>query len=249
MDSIQKKFAGLIPGYSFLPLILAVALNFAVYAGTRIIAHDWYHYNIESPLDRLIPFWPPSVVIYLGCYLFWIVNYILIARQGKKEVCQFFAADFISRMICMVIYLAFPTTNVRPVLGTEGFWNHAMALVYSVDAADNLFPSIHCLVSWFCYAGLRGRKDIPAWYHRVSCILAVLVCVSTLTTKQHVLIDVAGGVLLAEVCLWFGKRTTVWQIYEKILPKKHAKDISQTDLSECSPKKGGQYAEKEENNL
>lgn len=39
-----------------------------------------------------------------------------------------------------------------------------MRFVYAVDAADNLFPSIHCLVSWFCYIGLRGRRDIPVWY-------------------------------------------------------------------------------------
>lgn len=29
--------------------------------------------------------------------------------------------------------------------------------------------------------------------------MAVLVCISTLTTKQHVLVDVIAGVLLAEV--------------------------------------------------
>lgn len=256
MDSIRKKLAAIIPEYSLFPLILSVTVNMAVYGGTRMIAHDWHHYNIESPLDRLLPFWPPSVVIYLGCYLFWIVNYILIARQGKKEVYQFFAADLFSRIICMVIYLGFPTTNVRPVLETEGFWNHAMAFLYSIDAADNLFPSIHCLVSWFCYAGLRGRKDIPLWYHKVSCILAVSVCISTLTTKQHVLIDVAGGVLLAELSLWLGKKSAVRHLYEKILPKRHRTGLSQTKYlkqelsqSEHCQKKGGLYAEKEENNF
>ena len=32
-----------------------------------------------------------------------------------------------------------------------------MRFLYQVDAADNLFPSIHCLTSWFCYIGIRGR--------------------------------------------------------------------------------------------
>ena len=88
--------------------------------------------------------------------------------------------------------------------------------LYSVDAADNLFPSIHCLVSWFCYIGIRGRKEIPVWYQRTSLGIAVLVFISTLLTKQHVLIDVAGGVLLGSVCFQIGKKTRLYCIYAKI---------------------------------
>lgn len=220
MKEITKiSFCKVIPSYGFFPLVFAFLFNMAVYSGSRIIAKDWHHYNIESYIDRAIPFFAPSVVIYLGCYLFWAVNYILIARQSEKEVCQFFSADFLSRIVCFIFYLAFPTTNVRPVLKADGFWNQVMIFLYRVDAADNLFPSIHCLVSWFCYIGLRGKKDIPAWYRGFSCIMAILVCVSTLLTKQHVVVDVAGGILLAEICFWIGKKATVWKCYEKCLHK------------------------------
>lgn len=208
---------------SIIPLIFAVSFNMAVYCGSRIIAGDWYHYNIESSLDRMIPLWAPSVIIYLGCYLFWGVNYVLIARQDKETVCQFFSADFLSRVVCLIFFLIFPTTNVRPVLDTSGFWNQILSYVYSIDAADNLFPSIHCLVSWFCYIGIRGNKNIPVWYRGLSCIMALLVCISTLLTKQHVIIDVIGGVLLAESCLLFTKKTSVWKIYGTILDKLNGK--------------------------
>ena len=70
---------------SIFPLIFAVSFNTLVYVGSRLIAADWHHYNIESSLDRLIPFWAPSVLIYLGCYLFWGVNYILI-EIGRAHV-------------------------------------------------------------------------------------------------------------------------------------------------------------------
>ncbi len=217
MGKRLKQWISAVLPYGFLPLLVAFSFNMAVYGGARMIAEDWHHYNVESPLDGLIPFWPPSVAVYLGCYLFWAANYILIARQEKKEICQFFSADFISRAACLVIFLIFPTTNTRPAVEPTGFWNQAMRLVYSVDAADNLFPSIHCLVSWFCYIGLRGRKEIPLWYRFASLVMAVLVCISTLTTKQHVILDVAGGVLLAEICFWIGKKQAVWKTYEKLL--------------------------------
>lgn len=217
MRKIQKIMAGMIPGYSLFPLILAFSFNTAVYTGARLIAGKWYHYNIESCLDRAIPFWPPAAAVYLGCYLFWTANYILIARQKKEEVCRFFWSDILSRIVCFICFLSFPTTNVRPFVEAEGFWNQTMLWIYSIDAADNLFPSIHCLVSWFCYIGIRGKKDIPVWYRGFSLIMALMVCVSTLLTKQHVIVDVIGGVLLAEICFCIGKKKGAPNFYRRLL--------------------------------
>lgn len=242
MRSTLGKIISFIPTYGIFPLIFSVSFNLAVYVGTRMIAHNWHHYNIESPLDDLIPFWPPSVMVYLGCYLFWVINYILIARQEKEEVCQFFTADFLSRVICMVCYLAIPTTNTRPQVSEDGFWNLVMSFLYSVDAADNLFPSIHCLVSWLCYAGIRARKNIPEWYRGFSAVFAILVCISTLTTKQHVLLDVAGGVALAEICLYVGKKKVFWSVYEKCLDQVNGKLFKNWG-------KGVIHADKEKNNI
>lgn len=219
MNTLRRILDRLIPRYGRIPLLVAVAWNMTVYFGSRLFTGEWPHHNIEGKLDQLIPFVPCTVVIYLGCYVFWIANYILIARQGKQEVCQFFVADFLSRAVCLLCYLLYPTTNTRPFVEADGFWNQVMIALYATDAADNLFPSIHCLVSWFCYIGLRGKKNIPVWYRGLSCVLAVSVCISTLTTKQHVVVDVIGGVLLAEICLLLGRNQKVWGTYERILDK------------------------------
>ena len=61
------------------------------------------------------------------------------------------------------------------------------------------------------------------WYRGLSCLLAVLVCISTLTTKQHVVPDVLGGVLLAEICFFIGKKAGVWGTYGRILDKINGK--------------------------
>lgn len=227
MKKIQKLVTAIIPEKSIVPLTFAVLVNMTVYCGSRLIAGDWVHHNIESALDRQIPFWPPSIIIYIAAYLFWTVNYILISRRSKEEVCQFFSADFLSRMICLTCFLLFPTTNTRPVVEPAGFFNWLMIFLYSVDAADNLFPSIHCLVSWLCYIGIRGKKDIPVWYRGFSCVSALLVCVSTLTTKQHVIADVIGGVLLAEVCFRLGKKPFMYRSYEKFLKRANRKIFRQ----------------------
>ena len=101
-----------------------------------------------------------------------------------------------------LFFLVVPTTNVRPHLQSTDIFAFLLKMVYVTDAPTRLFPSIHCLVSWFCYIGLRGQKSIPKWYQTVSLIFAILVCVSTQVTKQHYVIDVLGGIAIAEFCYW-----------------------------------------------
>ena len=215
MKKVMKGITRILPAYGVFPLIFSFVFNCLVYSGSRMIAGGWYHHNIETGVDRSIPFVPEFLMIYFGCYVFWAVNYILIARQDRRSVYQFFTGDFISRCVCLVSFLAFPTTNTRPLITGSGLWNQAALWLYSIDAADNLFPSIHCLVSWFCYLGIRGRKEIPRWYQSVSMVIAILVFASTLLTKQHVIVDVAGGILLAEFCFFIGRKTDLYRIYER----------------------------------
>ena len=216
MKRFWKYVTGIVPAYGLFPLVFSFVFNCLVYSGSRAVAGSWYHHNIESNLDLRLPFLPQFLIIYFGCYIFWAANYILAARQDREEVYRFFTADFISRCVCLVIFLAYPTTNTRPVIEGSGFWDLLAGWLYSIDAADNLFPSIHCLVSWFCFLAVKGQKKIPTWYKAVSFILAVLVFLSTLFTKQHVIVDVAGGIFLAQGCFWIGKHTEIWHIYEHI---------------------------------
>lgn len=191
-NKIDFKEAALILGIAFL-------WNEAVYLGARQIAQSWHHYDMTTSIDRLVPFLPWTVSIYFGCYLFWCINYYLCAVQERTERDRFFCADALAKGICFVLFLLIPATNIRPEIIGETVWDTLMKMLYSVDAADNLFPSIHCLVSWLCWIGVRRQKDIPVFYRYFSLAMAMAVCISTLTTRQHVIADVVGGVVLAEV--------------------------------------------------
>lgn len=173
MKRFWKYVTGVVPAYGLFPLVFSFVFNCLVYSGSRAIAGGWYHHNIESSLDLRLPFVPQFLIVYFGCYIFWAVNYILAARQEKEQVYRFFTADLISRCVCLIIFLAYPTTNTRPVIEGSGFWDLLAGWLYSIDAADNLFPSIHCLVSWLCFLGIKDQKRIPAWYKGVSFVLAV----------------------------------------------------------------------------
>ena len=208
----------IVPQYMWVPLLLTVSCNALAYYGTRLVTANMVHYNLSNRLDDQIPLIPWTVVIYFGCYVLWIVNYILGCRQERKTAFRFISADFLAKIICMICFVIFPTTNVRPIISGNTIWDVGMRLLYRMDAADNLFPSIHCLTSWFCYIAVRENDKIPLWYRRFSAFAAVLVFVSTLTTKQHVLIDVVAGVALAEGCYYFVKKSKFALKYESWMP-------------------------------
>lgn len=199
-----------IPEYGLLPLLICFSVNGLVYWGSQLLVGDKKHYDLTSKLDNQVPFVKEWVIIYLGCYLFWTVNYILSVREGKEKCYRFVFADLLSRLICGIIFIVFPTTNIRPIVTGNDITSQLMMFVYRIDAASNLFPSIHCLVSWFCFIGIRRSKKIPLWYKVFSCIFAVLVFASTQFTKQHYLIDIAGGVIIAELCYYIASHTHIY---------------------------------------
>lgn len=206
----------------FIALLTAFLWNQLVYSGARIIAHNWHHYDMTTPLDQLVPFVPWTITIYFGCYAFWGVNYWLCANQDENMRNRFFLADILAKSVCFVLFLAIPTTNIRPIISNNSLWGNLMRFLYKIDDADNLFPSIHCLVSWLCWIGVRKRKDIPTFYRWLSLVFAVAVCISTLTTRQHVIADVIGGVVLAEICYiitGFKRINFIYNIYISLVGK------------------------------
>lgn len=70
----KATILGIIPRYAALPLLIVVAWNMCVYFGNRIFSSNLYHYDFTTSLDEKIPLIPWTIVIYLGCYLFWIIN-------------------------------------------------------------------------------------------------------------------------------------------------------------------------------
>ena len=140
-----------IPKYSIIPLITALVLNTLVYSGTMVLCKGLYHHDFTTAFDRMVPVIPEFTSIYLICYVFWVVNYIMTARISREHMYRFLTADYLSRIICGIFFVFLPTTLVRPEITGTGFWDQALRFVYSIDQSANLFPSIHCLVSWFCY--------------------------------------------------------------------------------------------------
>lgn len=220
---LKRYIDPLCPLYGILPLIACFALNMLVYSGTMILCRDWVHYDLTTAFDRAVPLVPEWMYIYFGCYLFWIVNYIMVARINRDDRAAFYrfvTADMLSRLVCAFFFLVFPTTNVRPEVTGTGFSDQMLSFLYAVDQPTNLFPSIHCLVSWLCFIGIRSSDKVPRWYKVFSCIFALLVVASTQFTKQHYIADAIAGLLLAEVMYLLSQKTKLWRLVQKVFERR-----------------------------
>ena len=75
----------------------AVLLNQTVYYGGNALARGLPHWNLELWVDSLIPVLPWTVSVYLGCFVFWAVFYVLLARGEPQLACRFYLADTLAK--------------------------------------------------------------------------------------------------------------------------------------------------------
>lgn len=201
---MRTKQKGFLPGYSWGMLALVLLANGVAYFGSRLVTRGLAHYSLISPLDRKLPFLPVFILFYLLAYVQWVVGFVWIAKGSRREVLRILTGELIAKGIALACFLLFPTTveGFRPeaeALRGGGIWNELVGVVYSLDAADNCFPSVHCLESWVCFRGAMKCRRAKRWYVLMMFGVAILVFASTVLVKQHVLIDIAGGVAAVEI--------------------------------------------------
>lgn len=188
--------------YFWLSFTLALLSNQIVFQGSRFFEKGRYHADLTLPADAVIPFLPWTITIYVGCFLFWLILYRLIARLPRQEADRFFCANLLGKGISFIVFVLFPTTMSRPEVNGLTVWETFMRFLYWIDAPDNLFPSLHCMIAWLCWGGIRRNRRVPLPWRIAALLMAVAVCLSTLTIRQHVLMDVVGGILLSELSYW-----------------------------------------------
>lgn len=157
-------------------------------------------YNFAIILDEMIPFVPLFIVPYLLWYPFITGALVAIAFKNKYMYFRTLFALCCGLVISYVFFAFFQSIIIRPDISTEQDWVHWLVkFVYNTDQPYNCFPSIHVLTSYLIIKGTHifGR---PIWL--ISTLISVLIIISTVLVKQHVVVDIIGGIIVAELCFW-----------------------------------------------
>ena len=145
-------------------------------------------------LDRLLPLRPEWSLVYGALYAFLIVLPVFVVRHEEllHRTVRAYLAVWALAYLCFLLY---PTVAPRPnTVPGSGFAVWGLRFLYEADPPYNCFPSLpvaHSFVSALACHRVNRALGVAA----ISC--ASLVALSTLFTKQHYVVDVIAGTLLA----------------------------------------------------
>jgi membrane-associated phospholipid phosphatase len=148
-----------------------------------------------TAFDRLIAFWPAVLPVYLSLWGY-IALPVLLAKD-KRELWSFSFGCAAMTAFALVVFWFMPTAI--PNFTIDAVPGSSLAFLKTVDSAGNAFPSLHVSFSVFtCIALARQLRDAgaPAWLRLINVAWAVAIVYSTMAVRQHVLIDVLGGLAL-----------------------------------------------------
>lgn len=188
------------------PLLAAVTLIQVVCYYLPSILPPGKQLFIRLPLDDKIPFCNFFIVFYVIAYAAWVIQWLFYAAEGEPILTKYVRAEIMGKVVSLIIFILLPVTTVRPADTGSGVFGWITALIYSLDSPTRLFPSMHCLLTWLWFRAVLEAKDMTRGVKVFTGVLTVLICASTLYVKQHLFLDVPGGILLAELCLFISGR-------------------------------------------
>ena len=203
-----------IPRYGWILGVVYFGLQYGMYRLANWISNltgtvSWAFVPKIPFIDDRIPVVSIFVVIYVFSYVFWIFGPIIASLTEKENFINYIIGLSAAYIIGFLIFVFAPTYMDRTAEGLmeianrPGLFNHLLGTVYSSDGsalAFNLFPSYHCLISLYCYLGIRKREEVSKGIRIYSLVMAFLICLSTVFTKQHYFIDIIGGLSISIIC-------------------------------------------------
>ncbi len=165
-----------------------------------------------TTLDSWIPFIPQSVWIYVSEYL--LFAWVYLSTKDYGHLSRYFFSFFTLQLVSVLIFWVYPTTYPRELFPLPEDLDKMTHLLFeslrSTDSPASCCPSLH--VSATLLTALLYRDDQKG-EHPLKvlgvALWAALICASTLTTKQHYVMDVFAGLFLAVVVFW---------VFHRILP-------------------------------
>jgi membrane-associated phospholipid phosphatase len=151
------------------------------------------------PGEALIPFLPWTFIIYISVFIQGLIIIRAMPRRMMKKA-MMFAGGMV--FAALMLFLFFPIEYPRMLYATD---NWLINLFRATDGPGNCFPSLHVAITIllaFCYTLVEKStwKKVFMW------VWTIAICISVLTTKQHYIIDVLGGIAISIPCMYFVNR-------------------------------------------
>lgn len=142
-------------------------------------------------LDSWIPLVPAFIVFYILGYVLPFTSLFVVKRSRDRA--WLFVTLFLIFTVSFLIFRFFPVTMQKTLAEGTDVLSKLTRLHQSHDTDSNCFPSLHVSVNVFI-ALLLIRKNPKHKFWVVP--FTALIVLSTLFVKQHLVVDVVGGIAL-----------------------------------------------------
>jgi PAP2 superfamily len=171
-------------------VLIGYLLFHLLYMGSADVAVRAPRVLVPTAFDLAVPFVGASIWVYLSQFL--LLPWTLATVHDDAARSRAFYAMLLATLISLPVFVLYPTCVPHPTTPTEGLLGFAWRVLYLGDTPQNAFPSLHVAL-----AALAGGA---LWQRRRRLIAVVWpggIMLSTLTTRQHISWDIAGGLLVA----------------------------------------------------
>lgn len=181
---LNRHFAG-----RLVTTVAIIAGTFELYWWLN--AHLAPRYDFSTSLDAAIPFLPWTHAVYTSFFLLLLVA---AWQLDAREYVRMLAAVLVVNAVCYAGFILFTAHYPRPDVEsiTSPYWHEEFRWMWSQDKPGNTFPSLHVAITVLGALRLSKRRGGALWG-----VWAALICLSTLTVKQHFIVDVLGGLAVA----------------------------------------------------
>jgi membrane-associated phospholipid phosphatase len=151
--------------------------------------------------ERLIPFVEWTIIPYLSIVLFFIASFFIGRQRGdyRTELRNHVVRLTMVLVISLLCFALMPLRYMFERPATTGLTGLLFEALHAFDMPYNRAPSLHIsvlVILWVRFAGC-----VFGWLRGALALWFVLIGVSVLTTYQHHVIDVVGGIFAGYFCL------------------------------------------------
>jgi membrane-associated phospholipid phosphatase len=148
-----------------------------------------------TDLEKKIPLNTLWIFPYIYLYPFCIL--IAVKIKNLKNINILFLAFYLIQMIAFLIFLFYPIAYPRefyPLELIDRIDINLLRLVRIIDKSHNCLPSMHVANVVLMFLGMVLENKKSFWW---AFPITLLICLSTLFVKQHYVLDVIWGIILA----------------------------------------------------
>lgn len=167
--------------------------------------------DLSLSFDALFPFRAGFIYPFYLTYILILLPAFLVHNRNLLYRSALAFAFLI--IISCIIFIIYPVYVPRPFIIPGSKEEFLIKLMYSHDLPVCGFPSLH--VSSALLATLILLREYRLW-GVIFLVFTILTACATLFVKQHVVLDVAGGVLIALVVDWLLLRGKILNTAKKI---------------------------------